>query len=151
MLRECIAKQGLKYSRQRELIAEVFLDSGGHLKVAELVALVRKSDPRVSQATVYRTMKLLADCGLAEARLFWDRQTRYEAPDAKVGHHDHLICTACGRIVEFVNDRIEELQREIAREQGFAVHSHKLEMYGLCRECRRRGVSRPGGGSAPSR
>jgi Fur family transcriptional regulator, ferric uptake regulator len=101
---------------------------------------VRREDPRVSLATVYRTMKLLAECGLAVPREFGDGQTRYEP--GRRGHHDHLICTGCGTIVEFENERIEELQMRVARRHGFVIDSHKLEMYGRCPACRReRGAS----------
>jgi len=131
-----IERRGLKHSRQREAILETFLAMGGHVPVEALVTRVREQDPRVGAATVYRTMKLLADCGLAVQRQFGDGQTRYE-PAHDGGHHDHLICTGCGRIVEFENGRIEELQLRIARSHGFEVESHKLEMYGRCAACRR--------------
>jgi Fur family transcriptional regulator, ferric uptake regulator len=131
-----IERQGLKHSRQRELIVEAFFAMNGHVTVEELVARVRKDDPRVSLATVYRTMKLLAECGLASARQFGDGQTRYEAAAGRE-HHDHLICRVCGEIVEFSNDRIEALQDAVAKRHGFEVESHKLELYGRCARCRR--------------
>ena len=127
--------KGLKHSRQRDVIVETFFAAGGHEPVDGLVARVRARDPRVSVATVYRTMKLLAECGLAVPRRFEDGQTRYE-PAGNRGHHDHLICTGCGRIVEFENERIEDLQRRVARSHGFEVESHKLELYGRCAACR---------------
>ncbi len=135
VLRDYLVKHGLKASRQRDTIAEVFFGATGHLSVEQLLAQVRLVDPKVSQATVYRTMKLLTDCGLAEARRFGDGQTRYEVTDSTGEHHDHLICTRCGKIVEFVNDRIEVLQDKVAREHGFTVQTHKMELYGLCAEC----------------
>lgn len=131
-----LLERGLKHSRQRELVAEVFFATGGHVAVEELVRRVRAEDPRVSVATVYRTMKLLAECGLAVARQFDGAQTRYE-PGAGRAHHDHLICTACGEIVEFANPRIEALQARVAADHGFEVDSHKLELYGRCARCRR--------------
>jgi len=130
-----LEEKGLKHSRQRDVIVETFFATGGHEPVDALVARVRARDPRVSVATVYRTMKLLAECGLAVPRRFEDGQTRYE-PAGHRGHHDHLICTGCGRIVEFENERIEDLQRRVARSHGFEVESHKLELYGRCAECR---------------
>ncbi len=131
-----IAEKGLKHSRQRDRIVETFLGMGGHVSVDELVARVRRLDPRISVATVYRTMKLLADSGLAVPRQFGGGQTRYEAAGGRP-HHDHLICTRCGEIVEFANERIESLQEVIARRHGFEVESHKLELYGRCARCRR--------------
>ena len=136
-LKAYIAKHGLKTSRQRELIADVFFASSGHLSVDELLERVRQQDPKVGQATVYRTMKLLAEVGLAGARQFGDGHTRYE-PLQSAEHHDHLICTSCARIVEFHNPQIEELQTRVAKQHGFSVTHHKMELYGLCAECRRR-------------
>jgi Fur family ferric uptake transcriptional regulator len=139
-----IERRGLKHSRQRERIAQTFFGVDGHVTIEELVARARKDDPRVSVATVYRTMKLLVECGLASARQFGDGQTRYE-PSAGRAHHDHLICTGCGAIVEFANERIETLQETVARRHGFEVETHKLELYGRCAACRRgaRGEDRP--------
>jgi Fur family ferric uptake transcriptional regulator len=132
-----IAQHGLKHSRQRERIAQTFLSMGGHVSVEEVVARVRREDPRISVATVYRTMKLLAECGVAVPRQFGgDGQTRYEAATGRP-HHDHLICTSCGEIVEFANERIESLQETVARRHGFEVQSHRLELYGRCARCRR--------------
>ena len=98
--------------------------------------LVRQDDPRVSVATVYRTMKLLGESGLAHARNFGDGQTRYE-PAIGRDHHDHLICTRCGTIIEFENDQIERMQDAVARRHGFKVTSHKMELYGLCKACQK--------------
>lgn len=128
--------RGLKSTRQRTLIVDTFFALDGHLSVEELWARVRAVDPRVSVATVYRTMKLLSESGLAHARNFGDGQTRYEAAVGR-DHHDHLICTRCGTIIEFENDRIESLQDAIARKHGFKVVSHKMELYGLCRTCQK--------------
>ncbi|HEY6098488.1 MAG TPA: transcriptional repressor [Anaeromyxobacter sp.] len=137
-----IAERGLKRSRQRDRIAETFFAMGGHVSVEELVARVRRVDPRISVATVYRTMKLLADCGLAVPRQFGGGQTRYEAAAGRA-HHDHLICTSCGEIIEFANEKIESLQALVARRHGFEVESHKLELYGRCARCRPSVEARP--------
>ena len=90
----------------------------------------------MSVATIYRTMKLLSESGLAHARNFGDGQTRYE-PAFGREHHDHLICTRCGAIIEFENDRIEQLQDVVAKKHGFRVTSHKMELYGLCKGCQK--------------
>lgn len=134
LLSRFMAEHGLKSTRQRTLIIETFFASEGHLSVEELWSKVRDSDARVSVATVYRTMKLLSQSGLAHARNFGDGQTRYEAALGR-HHHDHLICTNCGTIVEFENDRIEAMQEAVARRHGFRVVSHKMELYGLCKNC----------------
>jgi len=131
-----MAERGMKTTRQRTLIIDTFFEVGGHLSVEELWGRVRGRDTRVSVATVYRTMKLLAESGLVHAQNFGDGQTRYEVAVGRE-HHDHLICTGCGAIVEFENDRIEALQEAVARRHGFQVRSHKMELYGLCRNCQR--------------
>ena len=130
-----LAERGLKSTRQRNVIVETFLGVQEHISVEELLARVRLEDPRISQATVYRTIKLLTEAGLAHARQFGEGQTRYEPAEGR-DHHDHLICTSCGAIVEFENDKIERLQHEVARRHGFEIHHHKMELYGLCRTCR---------------
>ncbi len=130
-----LASRGLKHSRQRERIAEIFFGLEGHVSVEELLAHARREDSRVSPATVYRTMKLLAEGGLATAREFGDGQTRYEVAAGRA-HHDHLICTRCGEIVEFANEQIESLQQAVARRHGFEVEHHRLELYGRCARCR---------------
>lgn len=136
LLDKYMSERGLKSTRQRDLIIETFFQNGGHQSVEELWAKVRKSDPRVSVATVYRTMKLLGESGLAHARNFGDGQTRYEAALGRE-HHDHLICKSCAKIIEFENGRIEQLQDHVAKRHGFKVTAHKMELYGLCRECQR--------------
>lgn len=136
VLQKYMDERGLKSTRQRHLIVDTFFSAPGHWSVEDVWSKVRLSDARVSVATVYRTMKLLAECGLAHARNFGDGQTRYEAAVGRK-HHDHLICTKCGTIVEFENDRIEAMQDAVARKHGFKVISHKLELYGLCRHCQK--------------
>ncbi len=131
-LRAYVASNGLKFTRQRELIAEVFFRAGGHLTVEDLLDRVREEDPQVSLATVYRTMKLLTECGLAEAHRFGDRQVRYEPNEGDDEHHDHIICRDCGKIVEFFNPILEELQETIAAEHGFRLTEHRMELYADC-------------------
>ncbi len=142
ILSSYIATRGLKATRQRQLILEAFLGAQGHVSVDDVLAKVRSADPKVSAATVYRTMKLLAEAGLASAQHFGDGQVRYEAAAGK-SHHDHLICTRCGQITEFEDDRIETLQDAAARSHGFRVEHHKLEIYGACRACQRASRGEP--------
>ncbi|HYS79211.1 MAG TPA: transcriptional repressor [Anaeromyxobacteraceae bacterium] len=133
-----IQRKGLKHSRQRDVVAQAFFGMGGHVPVEAVTARAREHDPRVSVATVYRTMKLLAECGLAVARQFGDGQTRYEPSTRRHGDaHDHLICTGCGAIIEFESERISELQRRVARRHGFEVERRRVELYGRCADCRR--------------
>ena len=143
ILQRHLQERGLKQTRQRSLIVATFLAAGGHLDVDQLLARVRAIDPKVSAATVYRTMKLLTELGLAHAQRFGDGHTRYESAVDR-HHHDHLICQSCGKIIEFENDRIEVLQDAVARQHGFTVLHHKLELYGHCADC----SAKPRGGRA---
>jgi Fur family ferric uptake transcriptional regulator len=133
-----MAKKGLRSTDQRRLIVETFfLNAHDHVSIEELLAQVRSEDPRVGYATVYRTLKLLTDSGVAFERRFGDGLTRYELAD-DTSHHDHLICVECGDITEFEEPHIEELQDAIARKHGFELRSHKHELYGICQKCQSR-------------
>ncbi|HET7824204.1 MAG TPA: transcriptional repressor [Anaeromyxobacter sp.] len=135
-VRDHVARNGLRRSATRDLVVETFLASADHASVEELTARVRARDPAVGQATVYRTLRLLQECGVAAARRFGDGATRFEPVLARP-HHDHLICTACGDILEFENPEIEALQLEVARRHGFTTEAHRMELYGRCARCRR--------------
>ncbi len=127
---------GLKLTRQRELILSTFLKARKHISVEELLRDVRTRDGGVGHATVYRTMKLFVDAGLATERNFSEGASRYEPADEHGdGHHDHLICTRCDRIIEFENHEIEELQLTVASKHGFKLLDHKMELYGVCPDC----------------
>ena len=130
-----LKSKGLKVTRQRELILESFLKTGKHIGVEELLLQVRRRSPTIGNATVYRTMKLFVEAGIAEERRFSTGATLYEAHDGDEHHHDHLICTSCQRIFEFENEEIEKLQDEVAESHGFKLTHHKMELYGLCRDC----------------
>ncbi len=131
--KEHLRGQRLKSTAQRDTIAKVFFATTRHISVEELYNEVKRRNPRIGYATVYRTMKLLTECGLAAERHFRDGEARYESAQKK--HHDHLICESCGKIVEFEEERIEALQEEIAKRLGFRFTGHKMELYGLCRDC----------------
>lgn len=130
--KEFLSDNRLNTTQQRELIVDYFLKSTDHLSIDELLAKVRKKSPKVGYATVYRTMKLLVEAGIATQRQFGDGQARYELAGE---HHDHLICTKCGKIVEFEDDKIEALQESIADRFGFVLKRHRHEMYGICPDC----------------
>lgn len=134
-LDEYMNKKGLRSTAQRRLVTDIFFQSSEHLSIEDLLAKVRRKDSRVGYATVYRTLKLLKESGLANERHFGDGVSRYEVAHEDQ-HHDHLICTECGKIVEFENDRIEELQDELAARHGFVLTRHKHELYGVCASCR---------------
>jgi Fur family ferric uptake transcriptional regulator len=130
-------RKGLRSTSQRRLVSDIFFRTSGHHSIDDVLAMVRAKDPKVGYATVYRTMKLLVECGLANERHFGETVTRFEI-SLLDHHHDHLICVDCKRIVEFEDDSIEELQRKLAERQGFSLISHKHELYGMCADCRRR-------------
>ncbi len=134
MLQTYMDRKGLRSTDQRKLIVETFFRAENHVSIEELLAQVRESDRRVGYATVYRTLKLLAECGVANERRFGDGLTRYELAD-EATHHDHLICVDCADIVEFEEPAVEELQERVARRYGFQLRSHKHELYGVCPRC----------------
>lgn len=131
-----IAQKGLKSTRQRDIILEAFLSTDRHLSIEELYLKLRARNPGIGYATVYRTLKLFAEAGIASEIHFGDGQTRYEHV-SEGEHHDHLVCTRCGTIVEFENETIEKLQDEVATQHGFLIETHKLELYGMCEKCRK--------------
>lgn len=141
--RAYLTKKGLKSTRQRDIIAEKFFSHTGHVSIEDLLGLARQDYPRLGYATVYRTLKLLTECGLAAERRFGEGQTMYEAA-GDLEHHDHLICVECGHVLEFHNEDIEREQERVARSFGFTVIRHRHELYGLCP--RARGIK---GGSCP--
>jgi Fur family transcriptional regulator, ferric uptake regulator len=126
--------RGLKSTSPRDDIARVFFGLGRHVSAEELYAEVKRINPHVGYATIYRTLKLLKECELLNERHFDEDQARYEV--AGEHHHDHFICERCGKIVEFEDDAIELMQQEIAKKLGVALTRHKLELYGLCADCR---------------
>ena len=132
--KEHLRAERLKSTAQRDTIAKVFLATQRHISVEELYNEVKSLNPRIGYATVYRTMKLLKECGVAAERHFRDGEARYES--AQKRHHDHLICERCGKIEEFEEARIETLQEQMAKRLGFRLTGHKMELYGVCRTCR---------------
>ena len=132
-LRDHLAKRQLKLTRQREYILNAFLKME-HVTAEQMYRQLARKDPHIGLATIYRTLNLFCEAGLAQARHF-GAQTQYDNVWQK-GHHDHLICTSCGKIVEFENCQIEALQQEVARKNGFSIETHRLELYGLCSACR---------------
>lgn len=129
-LQEYLQRQGLKLTRQRRAIAEVVFRSDGHLTLTEIHERARERQKSLGFATVYRTMKLMSEAGFATQHRFDDGQSRFERADDD--HHDHIICSRCGRIIEFEAPDIERRQEKIARELGFRVVSHRHEIYGEC-------------------
>ena len=130
-----IEEKGLKSTTQRDEIVNAFFNLREHVSIEELHHKVQKKNPKIGYTTVYRTLKLLTESGLAYERQFGDGQARYE-PVTTEEHHDHLICLKCGAIMEFENRKIEKLQEEVAKEHRVEVENHKLELYGYCKKCK---------------
>lgn len=128
-----IQTEGLKTTRQRNTIVNVFFSLKGHVSVEELLREVKAVNPKIGYATVYRTLHLLVRSGLVEERRFGDGLARYEG-HSEVEHHDHMICQNCGRIFEFFNPELEALQEKLASDHDFTVHRHRLELYGVCND-----------------
>ena len=125
--------KGCHHTQQRRAIASIFFSEDGHLTIDELYVRVHAEDPTVGQSTVYRTMKLLCESGLAREVSFGGGVVRYER--ARDWHHDHLICERCGRSLEVVDPDIEALQENLVRKYGFVPTQLRLYLYGVCPEC----------------
>ena len=138
-IRGLFREKGIVFTTQRELVLRAVLDAGKHIDAEELHRRLAGSRKRVGLATVYRTLQLLRDCGLVAESQFGERRHRYEQAEGR--HHDHLVCLACGQVSEFEEPAIEQLQERVARNHGFTVLSHRLELYGYCRACARRSTS----------
>lgn len=123
---EC-RRLGLRMTGPRKVIVAVLDRADDHPDAVELHRRAAEADPRISLATVYRTVKLLQDRGILARHAFADGRARYET--AAQSHHDHLICLETGRVIEFQSDEIERLQEEVARRLGYAIVSHRLEIY----------------------
>ncbi len=128
-----IQESGLKTTKQRNTIVSVFFRMRGHISVEELLVEVKKANPKIGYATVYRTLHLLVESSLVQERRFGDGLARYEG-HSEVEHHDHMICLECGQISEFYNPRLEELQEKLAEENNFQIYRHRLELYGVCKD-----------------
>lgn len=134
VFQEHIQKAGLRRTAQRDVIMQVFLRTEEHLTSEDLYWLVQKEDPTVGHTTVYRTLKLLTEAGLAREVRFGDNRTYYEH-HYEHQHHDHMICTDCGTVIEFFSAEIESLQDQMADNFGFKPTHHSLRLWGVCAEC----------------
>lgn len=130
---------GYKITNQRKTIYEILLDSmGEHLNPEEIYELVKKVDPEIGIATVYRTTKLFEEVGILNKIIFNDGCTRYEIAQFEEDRHSHhhLLCTNCRKIIEVKMDLLNELEELIEKEYDFEIHNHSLKFYGLCKDCK---------------
>jgi Fur family ferric uptake transcriptional regulator len=131
-----LRKHGLRKTAQRELVLNAFLSTEGHVTAEDLYSRLR-SRGRISYTTVYRTLKYLEASGVARVVELGDGVTRYEH-DIGHEHHDHLVCTSCGKIIEVRSQRIEELQDKLVKAHKFQPETHRLQIFGLCDACRKK-------------
>ena len=124
----CVEK-GMKMTEQRRVVAQVLSEAKDHPNVEEVYQRASRMDPRISIATVYRTVRLFEEAGILERHYFGDGRSRYE--EATDEHHDHLIDIISSKVIEFRSDEIEALQVKIAEEHGFELVGHRLELYGV--------------------
>jgi len=130
-----ILKKRLRRSSQREQVLKVFLSTEQHVSIEELYQLVRREHPKIGYTTVYRTMKLLFESGLCNEIELGDGIARFEHEYGH-RHHDHLICTKCGRLIEVISPKIEKLQDNLVKKFKFSPLKHKLEIFGICKSCK---------------
>jgi Fur family ferric uptake transcriptional regulator len=135
-----LKRVGLKQTGQRDTILRTFLETRDHLSTDELHRLVQKKDARIGYTTVYRTLKLLAECGLASEVAFHDGIARYEHQYNRRSHH-HMVCTECGSSVEFFSQEVDRLEQEIGHAHHYLTTRHTFQIYGLCEDCREKAAS----------
>src|SRR6266403_3549604 len=141
ILHKHLKRVGLKQTAQRDTILRAFLETRDHLSTDELHRLVQKKDVRIGYTTVYRTLKVLAECGLASEVAFHDGIARYEHQYNRRSHH-HMVCTECGSSVEFFSNEVEKLEQEIGRKYHYMTTRHTLQIYGVCEDCRKKSAAR---------
>ena len=133
-LKRALKKEGLRYTQQRQSVWDELCATNDHRDAEEIYLAIRQSGLNVSRATVYRTMDILVKNDFARKLELGDGRSRYESK-LNVPHHDHLICTSCGRIVEFMDQEIENLQEEIAKQYDFILNRHIHQLFGICKKC----------------
>lgn len=141
-LQTYLTKKNLKSTTQRDAIIKAFLAlNGKHVTIEELLEAVRKKNAAIGYATVYRTLMLLVDAGIASQRHFQEGHSIHSLFELTTDHHhDHLICTACHKIIEFENEAIENLQEKMASQFNFVLSGHRMELYGMCEGMKKSGV-----------
>ncbi|AXH15711.1 Fur family transcriptional regulator [Malaciobacter mytili] len=134
-LKRIVKQKGLKYTEQREIVLDILINAKGHLSAEDVYNEIKNkySDSNIGIATVYRALGFLEEVDLITSIAFGTEGKKYES-NAK-SHHDHLICTTCGKIIEFIDDEIEKRQDRIAKKNNFKITSHSMQLYGTCKEC----------------
>ncbi|WP_456381624.1 Fur family transcriptional regulator [Hydrogenimonas sp.] len=139
--KQLLRSNNLKFTKQREVILYTLYTHAGHFTPEELYQLIKKESPELNTgiATVYRTLSLLENAGIVTSISFGTQGKKYEL--GIKAHHDHIICTNCGKILEFFDEAIEKKQERIAKEFGFIMKDHSLKIFGICPECQKEGKS----------
>ena len=134
-LKDIIKSKGMKYTEQRAIILQILINLDDHLNAEEIHSIIQKDYPEqnIGIATIYRTLNFLEEVNLISSISFGKDGKKYEGNTDE--HHDHLICTSCGKIVEFLDDDIEKRQNDIAKTNGFQITDHSMQIYGLCQKC----------------
>jgi Fur family ferric uptake transcriptional regulator len=133
---EIRTQKGLKTSKKRSAVVEYFFTQDRHFTVEQLYNELKNLSPQIGYTTVYRTLKLLVECGLASEHHFGEEDTRYE-PIHRTKDHDHLVCQHCGKIIEFTHEGIEQCLHDIARKHNFTIHRRELQIFGICEQCQK--------------
>ena len=137
-LRQKLQERQHKMTPQRQIVLEIFLDHPGeHLSAEDVHGILRDNHSEIGLATVYRSLELLSDLGILQKMEFGDGCSRYEvnAIDPDTHHHHHLICTKCGKVIEFEDDLLENLEQDIENKSGFRIMDHQVKFFGYCKEC----------------
>jgi len=134
---EYIRTEGLKTTAQRTAILHAFLSTERHVSVEDVYLIVNRRKRKVGFATVYRTMKLIADCGLAREVRFDDGISRFEHTLGR-RHHHHLVCNKCKKVIEFSSSEMDAIEQTISRKYGFELESHRFEIFGICKDCQKK-------------
>ena len=137
IFREYLESKKLKFTIERQKILDRVFANHKHFEADELLVDLRQNKLKISKATIYRTLSLLVKSGLLREVIFGERHAHYEQVYG-YEHHDHLVCNTCGKIIEFVENRIEKLQDEVCKENNFEPESHRLQIQGFCEDCRKK-------------
>ncbi len=135
ILKSFLTEKRLRLTQPRKAILEVFLKNRGHMEIGELYEAVQKVDKSIGMATVYRTMNLLVQCGLAEENSLFENKKCFERAHGRT-HHDHLVCTRCKSVKEFHHPMIERFQEETAEKYQFSIVFHRMTLFGVCKDCK---------------
>ena len=141
-----LREHGLPTTQQRGAVAQTVFSATGHHSVEDIERRLREEEERIGKATIYRTLDLLVKSKLVEEHDFGEGFKRYEHRLSRQPVHEHLICLECGKVTEFRSEEVERVESRVASEYGFAPARHRLEIYGLCRDCRSAGVELPTNG-----